>query len=95
MRSVYGESHSRTSLVKERAPMYRSDGSGRDTYIYHDNGGFNSTGGFPTRTSFNCSPSKSSLPFLPRTTYGTRNSPPEAKNVNYRHDGTGRDSYIM
>jgi hypothetical protein len=30
----------RTQMIRDRGVVYKTDGSGRDTYIYNDNGGF-------------------------------------------------------
>lgn len=91
----YSPSHTRTTVVRERAPVYRLNGGGRDTYIHYDNGGFHSHGGFATASAFHITHPKSTLPFLPRSTQASRNSPVESKRVNYRQDGSGRDTYIM
>ena len=34
------EDLSRTQFAQDRGVIYKTDGTGRDTYIYNDNGGF-------------------------------------------------------
>lgn len=71
------------------ANHYRTNGTGRDTYIFNDNGGFNATyepvkyPGIGT--------------FSPNGKHSYRERAPvmHAKNLYYRSDGTGRDSYIV
>lgn len=66
---------------------YQTNGTGRDSYIVRDNGGFNKMYepiSFPGIGTF--SPKR-----RPRG-----NAPViHAKNIYYRSDGTGRDSYIV
>lgn len=74
------------SLSKMPGVNYKEDGTGRDTYILNNNGGlFNSY----TKPLLGGISSHNALPNL-------RKSPPpfQAKNVNYRVDGSGRDFYI-
>ena len=66
---------------------YRTNGTGRDTYINRDNGGFNKM----------FEPCK----YAEGGTMGYKNKFVErapiihAKNLYYHSDGTGRDSYIV
>ncbi|CAG9322606.1 unnamed protein product [Blepharisma stoltei] len=70
--------------VMPKTLYYRTDGSGRDTYIAYDNGGvFQSTAKFPSSQT-----AKSVI--RPRSSY----SRPSAKSLRYAPDGSGRDSYI-
>ena len=74
-----------------RGIKYNPGGSGRDTYIINDNGGFNAL--FQPRkqdqpTSF--------LPNVNRMSNAAQkfaSSDHMAKSVRYKSDGTGRDSY--
>ena len=83
-----------------KATFYNPNGSGRDTYIYSDNGGFTvahqPSQQPPIGTSF------LPLPLLIGT-FGSPSKHPIAvkrpvinsKTLNYHSDGTGRDSYIV
>ena len=71
--------------------QYKTDGTGRDTYIGFDNGGFNimytpykqaelgTFGGGKGKSKF----------------YHRTSSKPTYKIVNYPQDGTGRDTYVL
>ena len=80
-----------TSFANKMADvMYHINGSGRDTYIYNDNGGFNEM----HRPREQDKPGR----FLPRVSQ----SPIKFANVvdiarpkHYITDGSGRDSYIV
>ena len=66
---------------------YQTNGTGRDTYIVRDNGGFNKMYQpcqYPDVGTF--SPKRSQRGVAPRI---------EAKNLYYHSDGTGRDSYVV
>lgn len=70
--------------VQPKSVQYRTNGSGRDTYIATNNGGY-----YKINTSlFNRVPtslysSKTSTPVLPMP-----------KSIRYHTDGSGRDTYI-
>jgi len=38
--------------IAGKAKLWKSDGSGRDGYIYHNNGGFNKPEALPNHTRF-------------------------------------------
>jgi hypothetical protein len=65
---------------------YGSDGTGRDTYILLNNGGFESKAPvLKNKIDYNknsSGPRKITNPFVPKT-------------VHYFSDGTGKDSYIV
>jgi hypothetical protein len=75
-------------------PIYKQNGTGRDSYIHLNNGGFSIQGG-PTR-------SVSSGKFLPNISNMKTTVTPYQSNVIHKakpthwvSDGTGRDSYIF
>jgi hypothetical protein len=66
-------------------PRYTSDGKGRDTYIFHNNGGFDKNVSLSHLTpNYN--------QFRGKQFYNCRRNVAPLK---YRSDGTGRDSYIL
>lgn len=68
---------------------YFSDGTGRDTFVMYNNGGFSVPRKVHTMQS-------TMFMKLGNTTFGPSTSPrKEAMPVEYRSDGTGRDSYIV
>lgn len=69
-----------------RLAMYNTNGQGRDGYIHLDNGGFTAL-----HKSVNYSKPGS---MKPMNFYTKPNPVMEAKNVFYRSNGSGRDSYI-
>ena len=82
-------------LTRDHGPVYRCDGTGRDTYITYDNGGFNQPvyrAPIYAGTAYH-----QQLPYLNRYYMHAKRSPPpmHAKAINYRTDGSGRDTYIM
>ncbi|OMJ95422.1 hypothetical protein SteCoe_1184 [Stentor coeruleus] len=68
--------------VMPKTPYYRTNGTGRDTYIAYDNGGTFQ----PMMTPRSCE----------RTSSRPRSSVSKSSNrsLHYISDGTGRDSYI-
>lgn len=74
------------SLSKEPGVNYKSDGTGRDTYILNNNGGLFTSYTKPLLGGIS---SHNALPNLRKSP-----SPFQSKNVNYRVDGSGRDFYI-
>ena len=76
-----------------RAKIYATDGTGRDTYVSSNCGGFSITNNpAPAQRggTFGASMRKVSPAHIARG--GGQGSP--GKNVHYRVNGTGRDSYI-
>ena len=68
---------------------YVTNGSGRDTYIYNDNGGFN----FMKRPRDQFHPG--SIPMKSTNMYRKEKSPPaHSRAIVYKTDGSGRDGYI-
>jgi hypothetical protein len=82
-------------LMRDHGPIYKSDGTGRDTYITYDNGGLHAPIHRPG--IYAGTASHNQLPYLNKYYVKAKQSPPpmHPKAVNYRQDGTGRDSYIM
>ena len=85
------------SVIYDRSSFitnYHGNGGGRDSYIAFDNGGFNAMYE-PTRfvdigTTYVGSRNYSKFNMLSSSYMGGKN-----KSVNYRSDGSGRDSYIL
>ena len=76
--------HAKSSM----AFNYRSDGQGRDSYIYNNNGGF-------AINYHMAPPHDSGLMQSPTKKQGRpKISPPQNKPVHYIGDGSGRDGYI-
>jgi len=70
--------------------QYKTNGTGRDTYIAFDNGGFNAMyQPYKAAEIGTFGMQKGSSKFFNRTS-----SKPTLKIVNYNLDGTGRDTYI-
>lgn len=70
--------------VMPKNSYYRSNGSGRDTYIAYDNGGtFQPMSKYPGSLT-------TRAVIRPRSSY----SRPSAKSLRYAPDGSGRDSYV-
>ncbi|CDW76582.1 UNKNOWN [Stylonychia lemnae] len=76
-------------MIQDRGIIYKTNGTGRDTYIFNDNGGF----------SLQYQPNSYDKPgtFLPNVLKRQNEKSPviHSRAVNYRHDGSGRDSYII
>ena len=76
--------------IEGRVVYYRSDGTGRDTYISMDNGGFNTMyQPYKPAEIGTFGGGKGSSKFFHRTS-----SKPTYKVVMYPQDGTGRDTYV-
>ena len=68
-----------------RTILYKTNGTGRDTYVYNDNGGLCAARQAPNYA-------RGTFPFR-----RVANSPApamEGKQMVYKSDGTGRDNYI-
>lgn len=80
----------RINMVKNGMPHYQLNSTGRDTYIFNNNGGFAA----PYETAKYAKPGRmvSHMAFI-----GTRDKFPElvGRPVRYNQDGTGRDTYIL
>lgn len=79
----------RLEMMRDRGTTYHNDGTGRDAYIFNDNGGF----------SVMKKPREQNKPGTLHNAYIRRyNSKPrprlEAKPFKYLADGSGRDAYI-
>ena len=79
-------SKSQFALKNQGLVHYTTNGGGRDSYIYLDNGGF-TTMHSPTKWP-------KSTQFLPQKNTQKPNPVMEAKNIFYKPDGSGRDRYI-
>ena len=67
--------------------IYKTNGTGRDLYIACNNGGFSVMNGPRVQPKPGA--------FLPKLAHRRgRTTTIDSKSVNYRTDGTGRDSYI-
>ena len=86
--------NNKNSSKASMAFNYRTDGSGRDSYIYSNNGGFtihNQTYRMPSPGKMN-----GNSPGSKQATQGRRRvSPVQGKPVQYVSNGTGRDGYIF
>ena len=70
---------SKTQLIRDRGIIYKTDGTGRDTYIYNDNGGFsimNQPKNYDKPGSF--------LPKVSRDRYKEKVPVIHSRSVNYR-----------
>lgn len=81
-------SHAQYDVGNGHMIHYNTNGGGRDTYVYLDNGGFTNMHK-PVKW-----PQKGSIYEKPLYIKPPPNPVMEAKNVFYRADGSGRDSYI-
>ena len=72
-------------------PMYQADGTGRDTYVGVNNGGFFAHMQVPMKQN-----TRGQTMFMGDRQGGrTDNSPSiEAKHVSYNYNGSGRDTFI-
>lgn len=84
--------HDRKDMQRDRGIIYQPDGSGRDTYVYNDDGGFNKMK--EPRAQFH--PATLLLPNLDHKKKYERFKKPyiHSKPVQYKCDGTGRDTYV-
>ena len=73
------DSLSKTQMIKDRGIIYKTNGTGRDTYIFNDNGGF-ATMYQPT----NYNKPGTFLPKVPKQRYKEKSPQLESKAVNYR-----------
>ena len=71
-----------------RAKIYNTDGTGRDSYVSMNNGGFTMT----NSPSICAKPSTFTSPIRKRSIGGGVGSP--GRPVHYYQNGSGRDSYI-
>ena len=83
------------NLQKPR-PMnlhYHTNGSGRDSYIYGDNGGFSV---LHKASSLNDGPGTMYSPkqYISKGSQQVKLSPAKGHPIHYVHNGQGRDSYI-
>ena len=74
-------------LFNGRTSMYTANGQGRDSYIHLDNGGFTA---MHKAVNYQAPGTMNS----PVKYFAKPNPVMEAKNVFYRSNGTGRDTYI-
>ena len=75
------------NLFNSRTAMYKTNGQGRDSYIHLDNGGF-------TTMHQSVNYQKPGTMKSPVQYFSKPNPVMEAKNIFYRSNGTGRDTYI-
>ena len=78
-------------LYKDVGVVYKTNGTGRDTYIFTDNGGFSGIGYSPK----NYDKPGTLLPNIKKRISPEKKPYLQSKSVYYRQDGSGRDSYIM
>jgi len=86
------QDHDRKDMQRDRGIIYKPDGSGRDTYVNFDDGGFNRM--YQPRGQFH--PGTLLLPNLEHQRFFERQKKPHihSKPVQYKPDGSGRDSYV-
>lgn len=79
-------------MQRDRGIIYYPDASGRDTYVYNDDGGFNKMK--EARPQFH--PATLLLPNLEHKKKYERFKKPyiHSKPVQYNCDGSGRDTYV-
>jgi hypothetical protein len=91
MRNSYANGFGLNSFDNKRNDLawtyYKNDGSGRDTYISFDNGGFHK----PRPTA----PKMGNEQSLNNTFSHDAHPQLHGKHINYLQNGTGRDSYIF
>ena len=77
--------------MRDRGIIYKTNGTGRDTYIYNDDGGFNKM--YEARPQFHPG---GFLPGLDHKKFYQREKHPyiHSKPIQYPQDGTGRDTYV-
>eukprot|EP00349_Pseudokeronopsis_sp_Brazil_P000570 CAMPEP_0202963094 /NCGR_PEP_ID=MMETSP1396-20130829/7089_1 /ASSEMBLY_ACC=CAM_ASM_000872 /TAXON_ID= /ORGANISM="Pseudokeronopsis sp., Strain Brazil" /LENGTH=130 /DNA_ID=CAMNT_0049684037 /DNA_START=53 /DNA_END=446 /DNA_ORIENTATION=- len=80
---------SKSQFANDRGTIYKTDGSGRDTYIFNNNGGF----AIEHKPNSYCKPGTYLLPTIIKR---RKDQKPvlHSKAVCYRNDGSGRDCYI-
>jgi hypothetical protein len=82
-------------MMRDVGVKYVTNGTGRDTYIYNDNGGFNAIK-LP-RSQFKPASISLGHPSIDyKRAYNKEKSPViHSRAVGYRTDGSGRDGYIV
>ena len=82
----------RKNMQRDRGIIYQPNGTGRDTYIYNDDGGF--TKMKEPRPQFH--PGTLLLPNVEHKQRYEKYKKPaiHSKPIQYQSDGTGRDSYV-
>lgn len=73
--------------IHPKSQFYQSDGSGRDKYIWHNNGGL-AASNLPK-------PELAVSSFRPKRMPSAPGPPAAVKTVRYASNGTGRDTYIL
>ena len=77
------------SVIKTKYVQYFADGSGRDSYINSNSGGFSKI--IKPNSNYN----RYKI-IKPQSSYSSvKNIPKESWTVRYKSDGSGRDSYIL
>jgi len=81
-------------MMRDRGIIYQPNGSGRDTYIYNDSGGFNRIK--EPRQQFHPGSVALGLPGLDYKKFFLKEKHPHihSKPIQYPEDGSGRDYYI-
>lgn len=88
---TFNELNRTQMLYKDIGVQYKTNGTGRDTYIYGNNGGFSQDYYGPNTYD----KSGTMLPTIRRKASPEKRPYIHSKSVYYRQDGSGRDSYIM
>ena len=85
------QDHNRIEMMRDRGIIYQPNGTGRDTYIYNDDGGFNKMK--EPRSQFHPA---GFLPGLDHSKYFQKEKHPyiHSKPIQYPQDGSGRDTYV-
>lgn len=78
-------------MMRDRGVIYHPNGTGRDLYIYNDDGGFNKM----KEPRQQLKPGRF-LPGLDHRSYFSKEKSPiiHSRPVQYAEDGSGRDYYI-
>ena len=84
--------YDRKNMMRDRGIIYHTNGSGRDSYIFNDAGGFNHMK--EPRNQFH--PGTLLLPDLQHKKFFEKVKQPylHSKPIQYNDDGTGRDGYV-
>ena len=82
----------RKKMQRDRGIIYQPNGTGRDTYIYNDDGGFAKLK--EPRPQFH--PGTLLLPSMQHKKFYSRYKKPtiHSRPIQYQSDGSGRDSYV-
>lgn len=86
-----GELNRTQLLYRDIGVQYKTNGGGRDTYIFGNNGGFSQD--YYQANTYD--KPGTMLPNIRKRASPEKRPTIHSKSVYYRQDGSGRDSYIM